>query len=296
MTAFTLAHLSDPHLSPLPEPSWSELAGKRITGYLNWRRGRAAFHRRAILEALVADLRAQQPDHVAVTGDLANIALAAEFAPARTWLETLGTARDVTVVPGNHDVYVDATREAFARAWTPYLIGDQSAPSEAVAFPFVRRRGPLALIGLSSALPTPPFMATGKLGAAQLARLTDILARLAQEPVFRVVLVHHPLRASAWHKRLVDSEELSAALARHGAELVLHGHDHRDSTLWLDGTGRAIPVIGVPSASAAGDASHDAAAYNLYRIARVRGDWVCEIVARGWHEGAMTELRRIRLF
>ena len=59
-----------------------------------------------MLDALVEDLQAQRPDHIAVTGDLVNISLVAEFAPARAWLESVGTPDHVTVVPGNHDAYV----------------------------------------------------------------------------------------------------------------------------------------------------------------------------------------------
>ena len=73
---FTLAHLSDPHLAPLPEPRWSELIGKRVTGYINWQRKRRFIHDPAALAAIVADIKAQTPDHIAVTGDIANIALA----------------------------------------------------------------------------------------------------------------------------------------------------------------------------------------------------------------------------
>ena len=58
MAAFTLAHLSDPHLAPLPAPSLRELIGKRATGYLHWTRTRHKIHRREVLDALVADLRA----------------------------------------------------------------------------------------------------------------------------------------------------------------------------------------------------------------------------------------------
>ena len=58
---------------------------------------------RDVLDALVSDMQAQQPDHVAVTGDLVNLALDAEFNPARQWLEGVGDPADVTVVPGNHD-------------------------------------------------------------------------------------------------------------------------------------------------------------------------------------------------
>src|SRR5437763_5562 len=98
---FVLAHLSDPHLAPLPRPRLHELVGKRIGGFVNWHRNRRAFHLSAVLERIVADLKSRTPDHIAVTGDLVNLSLAAEFAPARAWLERLGPPHDVTLVPGS---------------------------------------------------------------------------------------------------------------------------------------------------------------------------------------------------
>src|SRR4030081_2827685 len=146
MAAFTLAHLSDPHLPPLPRARLRDLAGKRALGYLNWTRNRHKYHRRDVLDALVADLQAQRPDHIAVTGDLVNLALEAEFAPAAAWLETVGAPQHVTVIPGNHDAYVRATQHRFAEVWRHYLDGDEVS-GDGVTFPFVRRHGPLALIG-----------------------------------------------------------------------------------------------------------------------------------------------------
>src|SRR3981189_1383127 len=99
MAAFTLAHLSDPHLPPLPAPTLRELAGKRAFGYLNWTRNRHKVHRREVLDALVSDLQAQTPDHIAVTGDLVNLALEAEFAPSLTWLEGVGAPGRAPVQP-----------------------------------------------------------------------------------------------------------------------------------------------------------------------------------------------------
>ena len=128
---------------------------------------------------LVSDMQAQSPDQIAVTGDLVNLALEAEFAPSRVWLQSVGTPDRVTVIPGNHDAYVRATQHRFAEAWRDYLAGDAAGGGE--PFPFVRRRGPLALIGLSSAVPTAPFMATGRLGAAQIARLAAALDRVQAE-------------------------------------------------------------------------------------------------------------------
>ena len=75
MAAFTLAHLSDPHLPPLPSPRLSELMGKRAFGYLNWTRNRHRYHRRDVLDVLMSDLQAQVPDHIAVTGDLVNLGI-----------------------------------------------------------------------------------------------------------------------------------------------------------------------------------------------------------------------------
>jgi 3',5'-cyclic AMP phosphodiesterase CpdA len=273
---FLLAHLSDPHLAPLPQPRWSELIGKRATGYLNWRRNRHLVHRSDVLARIVADLKAQAADHIAVTGDLVSIALAAEYAPARAFLELLGRPHDVTLVPGNHDAYVRAGIRYCDLHWRGFMRGDDE-----IAFPFVRRRGPLALIGLSSAVPTAPLMATGRLGGRQIAHLGEMLDRC--EGHFRVVLIHHPpvSKPSRRFKRLVDGADLRAALERHGAELVIHGHDHERSLIYLDGPRQRIPVVGVPSASEAPPGKHDPAGYNLYWIEGASGAWRCEMVSRG---------------
>jgi len=270
---FTLAHLSDPHLPPLPTARLRELAGKRALGYLNWIRNRHKYHRREVLDALVADMKAQRPDHIAVTGDLVNLALEAEFSPAQAWLESVGSPQHVTVVPGNHDAYVRATRHRFTGVFGQYLRGDIAADS--TPFPFVRRRGPLALIGVSSAVPTLPLMATGRLGRAQLDALDRDLAQISADDAFRVLLVHHPLHSGSRMKRLTDSKALRAVLKRRGVELVLHGHDHIHSTVWIEGAGRQIPVVGVPSASALAHRHYPAAAYNLFSISRDGNQWRC---------------------
>jgi 3',5'-cyclic AMP phosphodiesterase CpdA len=229
-----------------------------------------------VLGRIVADLKQQAPDHIAVTGDLVNIAIAAEFKPARGFLESLGSAREVTLVPGNHDAYVRSGIGYSQLHWDAYMRGDDGG-----SFPFLRRRGPLALIGLSSAVPTAPLMATGRLGAEQITRLGELLERCAGS--FRVVMIHHPpaSKPSRRFKRLLDGAAFRAALARHGAELVIHGHDHERALIHLDGPQRPIPVVGVPSASEASPGEHDPAGYNLYRIEGDNGAWRCEVVSRG---------------
>ena len=293
MAAFTLAHLSDPHLPPLPAVRLADLAGKRALGYLNWTRNRHKYHRRDVLDALVKDMQAQQPDHIAVTGDLVNLALEAEFAPSRAWLESVGSPGRVTVIPGNHDAYVRATQHRFAEAWGGYLGGDDAT---AVAFPSVRRRGPLVLISLSSALPTPPLMATGRLGQSQLEELERLLTGLSAAQAFRVLLIHHPLRSDSRAKRLTDSQPLLALLKRFGVDLVLHGHDHVHSTIWIEGPRGSIPAIGVPSASALAHGRYPAAAYNLFAIERDGAAWRVEHTVRDMDDTMrVRQLHRARL-
>jgi 3',5'-cyclic AMP phosphodiesterase CpdA len=290
---FTLAHLSDPHLAPLPVASFMELAGKRLTGWLNWQRKRHLVHDSAVLATIVADMQAQQPDHIAVTGDITNIGLPAEFAHGRNWLDSLGSAADVSFIPGNHDIYVAGCAELAARAFGANMRGD-----EGETFPYVRRRGPVALIGLSSGVPTAPFMATGEVGDAQRVRLALLLDALKAEGLFRVVMIHHPpVSESGHHKRLIDAEQLKAVIAAHGTELLLHGHDHLHMINWLAGPdGEAVPAVGVPSASAKPGLDKDAAAFNLYRIDGAAGAWTCEMVSRSIGEdGKVFKSKRVTL-
>jgi 3',5'-cyclic AMP phosphodiesterase CpdA len=303
---FVLAHLSDPHLGPLPPPAVRELASKRLIGYINWQRGRRRVHHRDALDAITHDLHDAKPDHVAVTGDLVNIALPAEFIHARRWLEMLGQPVGVSVVPGNHDAYVAGAGVHRDLHWLPYMSGDGASASakgkaepggrEANPFPYVRRRGPVALVGVSTAVPTRPFMATGLLGEPQIAAVARILSELQTEGLFRVVMIHHPPVPAARHKCLVDAAAFQRALSETCAELIIHGHDHVQSLTWIGGKGARVPVIGVPSASASVSAKRRAGAYNLYLIGGSPGAWTCEVVTRGLHpSGAVAELNRFPL-
>jgi 3',5'-cyclic AMP phosphodiesterase CpdA len=285
---FVLAHISDPHLGPLPRPRIADLAGKRALGYINWRRKRRVRHRPEILDRLIADLKSTRPDHIALTGDLVNLALRAEFPAAREWLSRIGSPTDVTVVPGNHDAYM---RDAVAYPidhWGDYMRADGpglAAPADRPPnYPFVRCRGRIALVGLSTAVPTAPFLATGRLGGEQLMRLADILTHLGHQGLFRVVLLHHPPITEARHrlKGLIDAGGLLRVLGEHGAELVLHGHIHVHSLCWLEGPVGPIPAVGVPSASASVEMSEEPAAYNLYCIEPHSGGWRCEAIRRGF--------------
>lgn len=288
---FVLAHLSDVHLAPLPVPSPLEMLSKRGLGYLNWLRKRHRIHRAEVLAKVVADLKAHTPDHIAVTGDLVNLSLAKEFVASRAWIEALGGPDTVTVVPGNHDCYVRSAATFASQHWGKYMRGDDQG-----GFPFVRRRGPLAIIGLSTSLPTPPLAATGALHGEQLERLGEILSALEREQAFRALLIHHtPVDGANYFRRMRDAQAMRDVLKRHGAELVLHGHHHTSSLAWLPGPRSRIPVAGVPSASVAPGRHHDdPAGYHLYEIDGAPGAWRCTLVVRGFDkgEGRIVEKRR----
>jgi 3',5'-cyclic AMP phosphodiesterase CpdA len=164
--------------------------------------------------------------------------------------------------------------------------------------PYLRRRGPLALVGLSSAMPTAWGLATGRLGGEQLGALARLLGRLKAEGLFRVVLIHHPpVSRAKRHKLLDDAWALKRVIAAQGAELLLHGHDHLAMLNWLAGpNGTRVPAVGVPSASNAPGRAKHAAAYNLYRVEGTPGAWRCEMIARGIDaSGAVKERERAML-
>jgi len=263
---FLLAHLSDAHIGPIPRPRLRELLGKRATGYANWLHKRARQHDMELLARLVADLKAQKPDHIAMTGDIVNIGLPAEIAKAEAWLRGLGDPAHVSFSPGNHDAYTPGAMPALSKTFTPWTTGDDGQNG----FPYLRRRGGVALIGLTSGVPTAPFVASGRLGPAQLEKLAAQLEQTAQEGLARVVLLHHPPHRGGARplRALDDAQAFEAVIAKHGAELVLHGHNHQQSVHHLVGPKGRTPVVGVASASARPETHRPGAGYHLYEISR----------------------------
>lgn len=278
----TLAHISDIHLSPLPQVGVRDLVGKRLTGFLNWKLKRHGEMNTETLSRLVAHMQDQNADFTAVTGDLTNLALPSEIERAGRWLEALGDASKVAVCPGNHDAYVPGALEGAQDLWGGFLKGETI---EGQAFPFVRRVGDMAIISCSSAVPTPPFFATGRFEDKQAARLKRILRLLGDAGYFRVVLIHHPPNAELQHPSfgLKGHRIFRQVIAEEGAELVLHGHTHRSSIHHIPGKNHEVPVIGVAAASAAqGGTLDDPARYNLFRIEKTGDGWRCTMREYGF--------------
>ncbi|MBP0617997.1 metallophosphoesterase family protein [Jiella mangrovi] len=283
---FRLAHLSDIHLGPLPELSFRELASKRITGYVNWHRNRRRAMFGDTLSNLVQDIKDEAPDHVAVTGDLVNLGTKKESIAARLWLEDLGTPHDVSVVPGNHDAYVPGALKRSYKEWNEYMVGDNALSAVGSSFPYMRCRGPVAILGVSTAEATAPFFATGTFKRRQALALAGLLERAKETGHFRIVMIHHPpiSGSTSWHKRLIGKQFFSKVMREVGAELVLHGHTHLDTLYWLDGPEGKIPVVGVPSASQGPGGNTPASRYNLFEITGEPGSWSLIQRERGMRE------------
>ncbi|MGH8248556.1 MAG: metallophosphoesterase family protein, partial [Gammaproteobacteria bacterium] len=185
-----LAHISDPHLTSLSNVSWRELLNKRVFGYLSWRWRRRYEHRREILAELTEDLIHCNPDHIVITGDLTHVGTPRECSEANGWLHALGPPDRISVIPGNHDCYALAEPAETVNLWLPYMLGDSAAREQPTSpvFPYLRRRGPAAIIGLSSAAPSPIFLATGSVGRLQLATLESVLEETRKAKMFRILL------------------------------------------------------------------------------------------------------------
>ena len=294
----TIAQLTDVHLGPIRGFTPRHWSLKRLTGYLNWQKNRRNAYQRVVLDRLVADLRQQAPDHIVVTGDLANIGLPRELMGGLDWLRSLGEPQAVSVIPGNHDIYGHlrprSRHRSLGRLMASCAEGALLTGGHA-GFPYVRRLGQVALIGVNSAVVTPPMMAWGEVGAAQRERLGRLLDQLGQAQLFRLVLIHHPpLPGQAKPARaLRDAPELEKVLTQHGAELVIHGHNHLNSLAWRQSASGPLPVVGAPSASLARRHKHEPLArYNLYRIEGP--PWRIELIGRGLSEpgGQVRELER----
>ena len=281
--AFILAHLSDAHIGPLPHARRRDLIGKRITGYINWKRGRSSSHNMEVLAAVVTDLRDQKPSHVAMTGDILNLALPGEYPLAEAWLRTLGEpGTEVSFVAGNHDAYTRGSLPTLARTFAPWTRSDDTGQP---GYPYMKVRDGVALIGVCSGVPRAPFIASGRLGHIQREALERRLTEAGALGLFRVVMIHHPPRITdpGGHigRGLTDHLAFAKIIRRHGAELVIHGHNHKLFVDSLPGPTRAVPVVGVPSASAVKGKPGNRAGYLLFKIEGQGVDASVTVTARG---------------
>lgn len=254
---------------------WHELFSKRITGYINWHRHRKAFHQIAVLEKVMDELKGFKPDHLAITGDLVNIATHSEIARARVWLEDNCDKDHTSLVPGNHDAYVPGAFKSSTSAWRPWISGSESQSDN--QFPYLKVVGPVAIIGFSTSNATLPFWATGKFTKAQAQKGQELLSKAKDDGLFRVILIHHPPYHNATHpmKKMIGIDLFQDMVSNSGAELILHGHTHLNTIHKVEYPSGSANAIGISSASQAAGDKKLVAGFNLFDIEKQTSGWNC---------------------
>ncbi|MCW5803539.1 MAG: metallophosphoesterase [Deltaproteobacteria bacterium] len=291
-TRMRLAHFSDLHLLSHDGARWLDLANKRWIGAMNLLSNRSRHYHIAAFDDMIADLNAQGVEQILCTGDVTNLALRQEFEFARGKFDQLvGEVRalaNVTVIPGNHDAYVAEGVGLFGELFAPFAATDEGwawteddrdpdDPRDDLHWPIVRVRGSLAIVGLSTSRQTPWFTAYGRAGKGQLARLQRALVDPRLAGKVRVVAIHHPpagKRATSRIRGLRDHAAFAEVISTAGADLIVHGHEHRDMTEELAGPCGPVPVRGVPSGTYFHNKPERTARYRIYEIDgdRIRDD------------------------
>jgi 3',5'-cyclic AMP phosphodiesterase CpdA len=271
---FSIAHVSDPHVLSRTAAEWRCIVfNKRLTGYANLLLRRGRVHRREYLLSVLA-AASEQSDHLVVTGDITNLSLEHEYEEAGALLADAARRTEVTVVPGNHDIYLPATHAGrrFPHHFGRFIESDLpefARDLPAGAFPCVKLRGAVAFIALSSAVPRPPFVAAGYVGRQQLEALEHLLAHPAVKRRTPVVLIHHPPvdtrpRLVRLRDGLVDAAALQTVLRTLARGLVLFGHRHLRRRCRFSTPTGALDVIGASGAALDHRDSSIRAGFNLY--------------------------------
>ena len=206
---FLLAQISDLHI--------------KARGELSYRVVDTAGMLRACVNHVLA--LKQQPDAVAITGDLTDGGLPEEYALMRELIAPL--EMPVYLIPGNHDKH-DVMRAAFANH--DYL---RQSPG---FVQYVIEAHPLRIVAIDTVI---PGESGGALGEEGIAWLDRTLARAPDRAT--VVLMHHPpFTTHIGHMDaygLRNPEALAAVIRRHPqVERILCGHVHRPIEVRFAGT------------------------------------------------------------
>lgn len=273
-----LGHISDLHIFALDKLRPRRFLNKRLIGGANLLANRSKAHSPEVVRAALTKLTEYDVDHIAITGDLTNLALDEEFEAAADIIGRLPDAlKRVSVVPGNHDYYVPEVveRRPFERVFAPYLTSDLPTYQLETGYPFCKLLGEdIALIGLNTGHPSPPMFATGEVDARELRACEGLLQDPKVRDRFTVVMLHHPLlpfehSSVEFTRRLINAEDVLGVLRQRNVDLAIHGHNHYYHSLALPHLGAPgtlrICEAGSTSVAAAKDPMY-AGKFNIYHI------------------------------
>ncbi|HTR81711.1 MAG TPA: metallophosphoesterase [Bacteroidota bacterium] len=243
-TPFTIAHLSDPHLS-------RQYYREHIKSF----------------KILLRTILDQGCDHLIITGDIVSTGDPDDYYLARSILMNYGLmdSKKLTIVPGNHDVFggphravdvlsfprhiktIDYHRRLalFEEAFEETFAGVTYLNEESI-FPFVKHVGPYAIIGLNSIPPWSlwdnPLGSNGSLSDDQVAALSRLQAEEYLNGSVPIIAIHHhfndlidrSIESSLWRNiesktmRMKRRRRLLKLFTTFGVQAVLHGHVHRN--------------------------------------------------------------------
>jgi len=179
-------------------------------------------HDTAVVAGLTAELNADPPDLVAISGDLTQYARRSEFVLARQFIDSLRSP--VLAVPGDHDLTAFNLPE---RCSSPYgrwtaAIGPEIEPTWI--------DGTVAVLGVNTTHRGGYHWdwSRGRISRRRMPQLQDRLAAVP-EGVVRIVVAHHPMLAAEDRPRMAvagRAKQTLAALAQADVRMVLSGHAH----------------------------------------------------------------------
>lgn len=243
-----LGHISDLHIFALEQTTPKRFLNKRLVGGTNILFNRGKSHSPQVVQAALDMLDSFGVDHIAITGDLTNLALEEEFRAAANVIDGITDAESrVSVVPGNHDYYVPEIEQtgAFERHFERFQQSDLPSYQLETGYPFCKFFGEdVALIGLNTGIASPPMFAVGKVDEKELRSLEQLLDDPKVRDRYKIVMLHHPLlpfehSKVEYTRRLVNAHEVLEVLRWKNVNLAIHGHNHYYHKLEL-------PHLGAP--------------------------------------------------
>lgn len=225
-----------------------------------------------LLDPLVADVTAANPDVVVVSGDLTQRARSAQFREAAAFLARLPSPQ--VVVPGNHDVPLYNLIARFLRPLSKFRRYIEADPS-----PDYIDDG-IAVLGVNTARSL--VVKNGRISQAQVASLRSAFGPLGPE-VVKVVVTHHPFDVPAGGDDDVvgGARRAMAAFAECGVDVLLAGHMHvshsADSSARYALAGYEALIVSAGTATSTRGRG-ESNSFNVLRLAKHR----IEVERREW--------------
>ena len=275
-----ISHISDIHLPIIINPNFHDLFNKRLIGFINYLSKRRKIHDIESLKVIFDDIISNPDEHTVLTGDLVNLSLRSEFERVSDFLGNYFPKEKLSIIPGNHDNYVKCSYEDSMYLLRRYIENKLNINQNSL-FPYLKLINDVAIIGISTAVTSPPLMSWGRISEIQLNDLNKILHSISKNNYFTIVLLHHPLHKFGFlnFKGLLNKHSLIRLLNGFNVNLLLHGHLHTESQKKISLGDVDVPCFGAPSTSKVDD---NKLSFLKYHIDKVNDIWTLKVYRRSY--------------